>query len=539
MTDRRNITVLVLFLSALSLFQFSAAHIGPAYSQLHFLSSVILGILINWIIFKTNWLKNDDKSFFIFLLLTSFSVFFRRELFYNLDEFDVITQFSEQGSRAIFHMHNEHFMPLFFLIYFFQTKLFGISYGSLVVISTLLHAITAFLVYRFLCLLSISSGKHFQIRVLALFWMLSSVHIEVLNWPFTQQSIVSEIAAILAMMSALKFLRNTRPVSLFFFVILSVAAGLSFGNGIRLPLIISGLILFELFSPLGRRSDQQFSFFHFILRGALLFTFSTLISIGVYSLYRHQAEAASLNIATAIPFSELVLNYDKSLSYIYVGTQLGSVLRGLALYLSLDLTVPDMTAPEWITSYLNTEMAFANTGAFVSLILFFILYRLGAIRFWFLGQLICAGGVLLPSLARWELGIFQSLALRYQYHSMLGVTVMMLPLLVSTFYNKKTHFYYKSVGRFILPILLVYFLSSQLYLISNFDYFTTQGRELRSYVNKLRNYKELTADGVNTEPPPRPGGLTVWMTESYVYNVMHYLDRKQFPDYTKHSKNDQ
>ncbi len=569
-------------LVALTFFQYAAASLGYDHWLLHLSASLALAVCLLWTILRGGTLKDgvlqrglltgSRLRYFLTLVVVSFAVYFRREVFYHWDDYDVLAHFAKTGLPGVVYTHNEHFMPLFFLLYYAEIKLFGISYGGLVAVSTLIHAITAFVIYRFMHLLMRESeNADYPARVLALLWMLSGVHIEVLNWPFTQQGMTSEILVILGMCAAVKFLRGG---SLKFFAAvpaIAVAAPLCFGNGLRLPLALSAVVLFELLEWRRQKSLKTEStagsfipieFASLIKRSFAVLLLCAVTSAGMYLVYKNQANAASLATGTGVPISQLLADSGKSLGYIFVGTQLGTVLRGLSLCPSLHLEVAMDNAPKWLSDIATPEGGFAIFGAILSLFLLYQLSKRGFARYWVLGQLIMITSFALPSMARWKIGMFQSLAMRYQYHAMLGLAVLLLPLFIALFQKNelerpepeehnlgaKGSASRSRWGVRVLACWIFAFLVTQLYLSSNFDYFTSRGRQNRLYITKLREYKEgqaiiaaapkdkegkplIDIKPLRTKLPKRPDGLSPWMGPEEVYPVLNYLDPKRFPNY--------
>jgi len=99
------------------------------------------------------------------------------------DSWDVL-YFYLIDPRSIFQPHNEHFIPLFNILYFAQYKLFGAHHLDYMLVLYLLHSLAAVFVYRI--------GRQIQLPywssiTAALLFSFSSVPWEVLGWSFEQQ----------------------------------------------------------------------------------------------------------------------------------------------------------------------------------------------------------------------------------------------------------------------------------------------------------------------------------------------------------------
>jgi len=99
------------------------------------------------------------------------------------DSWDVL-YFFLIDPRSIFQPHNEHFIPLFKILYFAQYKLFGAHHLDYMLVLYLLHSLAAVFVYRI--------GRQIQLPywssiAAALLFSFSSVPWEVLDWSFEQQ----------------------------------------------------------------------------------------------------------------------------------------------------------------------------------------------------------------------------------------------------------------------------------------------------------------------------------------------------------------
>ena len=126
-----------------------------------------------------------------------------------------------------------------------------------------------------------------------------------------------------------------------------------------------------------------------------------------------------------------------AIEYIAVGSQFGGVLRGLALFPSIKPYASHSLEMYIPINGVYSELILAAVGTCVSLaILGFLFFckteeRHTAITLWFLGQALLFANVLLPAIARYNFGLVQSLALRYQSAATLGLAIMVWGILIT------------------------------------------------------------------------------------------------------------
>jgi hypothetical protein len=154
--------------------------------------------------------------------------------FFFGDSWDVL-YFLLVDRRSIFQPHNEHFIPLFNILYFAQYKLFGAHHLGYMLVLYLLHALAAVFVYRI--------GRQIQLPywssiVAALLFAFSSVSWEVLGWSFEQQF---GFGVVFLLASLDTFLRGApRKRSLLYVFLLSLVGYWAGGPiGIVLPMALT------------------------------------------------------------------------------------------------------------------------------------------------------------------------------------------------------------------------------------------------------------------------------------------------------------
>lgn len=494
---------------SLVFYGWAAQQSGPLSPWSHAFASFGLGLVLTYFLLACH-AQIGWGRWWLILWVVSFAVHFRFDVFYHWDDFDVLGRFAEQGLPSVLQPHNEHFLPLGLGLYFLETKLCGIHYGRLILVSTLLHATVGLLLAVFLTkLVNKVNPVPRAAQALSLLWLIAGVHIETMNWAFIQLNMFCEILTLGALIFAVEYLRSGKLEDAIRSALCCLFAPLCFGNGLRLPFMIAPLALFELLRA-GKFSRQS-------LRSFAGLALIVAASGSVVLLYSRMADGKKPSLV------EIQAHFQEVASYLLVGTQLATVLRGLGLFPSLYLEAPQHAAPEWIAPYMTAEVFFASIGAVCSLALLAAMWKLPRGRaLWFLGQCFLVSAFALPALARWNLGTFQSLAMRYQYNALYGLAVLLMPLFLRFFATAG-----RTPLRLALSCWVAVFTVSQLYLASELDYFTRRGRENRAYVDRLRHWYAEGREPAAT--PVMPDGLNPSNDPMLIYRVLHFLDEQRYP----------
>ena len=96
----------------------------------------------------------NNAAFLTALCIAGFVVHYRANLFYNWDEWVILDRFLNNGFSEALRRHNEHFLPLYFGIYFSEVNFFLKLYDGLILFSLLILVINSWLVSKILALLS-------------------------------------------------------------------------------------------------------------------------------------------------------------------------------------------------------------------------------------------------------------------------------------------------------------------------------------------------------------------------------------------------
>lgn len=475
----------------------------------------------------------------IAFLAVSLVLQLRTSVYIYWDEWHVLERFSQLGFGGVVYTHNEHFLPLFFTWLFAEARIFGDSYLAYIFVSCGLHALNGWLVYELLSRLGEGRKGTRQASVLlAAAFVASSLHGEALQWAFEQSLLISQALTLAASCLVWDFMRRGERSRAGFAAACCFAAPLCFGNGffalIQAGLVAVTALLGAELSVSGRDGSRE-GLRRIAIAGATALL-GTAAAAWLYSIYQSSSGHGASELT---PFSDpLALA-----RYLYVGTQLGAILRGLGLFPFLELTAPAKGLAALGVASDSPEMLLAHLGLLINIALLVFARRAAvlrgwAIRLWILAQCLLFGPMLLPSLARWQLGVSQSLSLRYHYSTLFGLAVALLPVVSAACATRSVLL--RRVG----ASLLVCWLTAQLLTARGFDYFSGLGASHRAYLPQLVDWEAKLAALRSTNPsvsfeangtelsgmqPAHPQTLTPGRHPEQIYAVLRWLSPRRFP----------
>lgn len=480
----------------------------------------------------------SEGRYFLALLLLSL-LHFRSAVFFYWDEWDVLLLFCERGARSILQAHNEHFMPLYLLLFYLQKLIFADRYLLYILSSLALHALNAYLLSRLFNLLfqNLPSRRSVS-RWLAIVFLLSSLHIEVLQWAFTLQIELSFSFVLLGALALFSFLASRRVLLLLALFLCSLGAAFSFANGYVLLLLLLLLFIFRTFVMSTAFSLKSFNP-SYLMRSSQAFLIILLGSALAFSLRTQFA----LDVSTPPPVFQ---HHTEFGIFLFVGTHFGVMLRGLSLFPSLSFFAPRQLLDSWHLLF-PPEIALSLLALFFSLLLLLFYLRPSmrrerAVHYWILGELWLIFTFLLPALGRWNFGILAALSLRYAYFSLPGVLFILAPLL------SRLHAYLHRESRSLalsalIKFAFLSFFTVQLFLATTSD-LSALGAKHRLYQKKLSSWVQmLKEEGIDQVKnfsaagtalaglaPEQPKTLTPIVPAQEVYQVLHCLNPQRYPN---------
>jgi hypothetical protein len=470
--------------------------------------AVIISLIIAWLLFailstqnlKPNkWLKNT----LLFTPLVAL-IHFRSNLFYYWDEWDAIARLAQSGFSAVLKAHNEHFLPLFFASYYGQVSLFGDFYAGLIVVSILIHACNSALIYMLLC--KLADLLHIDKRValyLSILFLLCSFSTELLHWAFGQAITLSATTTLIALNFAFDFISTGRKRHFIIATLAAFSTPFFFGNGF---IVIAYLLAFALI-PIATKNKGS-------IKRTIMLAVPTLILLGVAAmLYSTQKNTGSSAISNPLEHIEAIG------LYIFTGGAFGTMLRGVGLFPSLGLTAVHYIYPGRFLPYLSAEIGFAWLGLLLGLLAAALgLYKnnkkLITCSVYAAGLIIIFSTFILPSLGRWQLGLTQSLALRYHYTSMIGLCIFLLPFMrfIVVAIEKKSENKIEAMIASTAKLLLLLSFTTHIFLNMTCDYYTKAGSENQQFVAELSHWKETLNEEFkkehNSNPSLKPPNYT-------------------------------
>lgn len=245
-----------------------------------------------------------NYQFFLLLLVTALIVHWGGSVFYYWDEWSVLQRFYLEGLPTIFNRHNEHFVPIFFGLYWAEVRLFGNFYQGLLLITALLHALNGVLLAKFLERLNCKSKTA---QLAALLYVGSSLHAEVFDWAFVQCIVLTTTLILLALNAAADYFQQGRARQFVLTLLCVAAAPFVFGNGL-IAVVLIGLLWFFFYLE-QRTSPELFK------RGVKLLGSLAVVTFAALLIYRAHPDGDGHGLDSAQMFG----NPRASAKYLFTG----------------------------------------------------------------------------------------------------------------------------------------------------------------------------------------------------------------------------
>ncbi len=376
--------------------------------------------------------------------------------------------------------------------------MFGDNYLGFISVSLVLHAANSTLLYSLLRRLAgPKAGGSGAALLLAFFFLVSSLHVETLQQAIIQNNLLCETFILASVLAALRYLERGSRLHLAATAAACFAAPLAFALGFAAPfqLLLAGLV-----SPYGRKrlGASVAAGIAGALAAAVLYAANPNLAPEKSELFDPAGAFGSIGTIAAFTF---------------VGTQLGTVLRGTGLFPFVQIVAPREILGD---TGIPPELLLAGAGFALSLLL---LLPSASRRYWVAGQLWMLSCLALPALGRWQMGAEHSLFPRYQYGALIGFAIVLLPFFMRIFAAREKG--EVIFGRALLPACLVLFLFVQLSFGRAFSFFSTVGNAHRLYAAQLAE---------RSEPPPAyPVSLAPHSSPEQIYATLHWLNPQRYP----------
>lgn len=444
---------------------------------------------------------------------TALTLFFSNRPFYYFDEWHILERFSKLGFSGVIHTHNEHSIVAFFAWYYFLVNLFRENYSLLIVVSVLLHVFCGFLIEKFLLTYRLDKKV---VRACSLFFVFSSLHVEVLHWAFEQCIIFSCVVALLSFVYLRTWLLEGRLKDLICSALFLTISPLFFGNGfIFLPLAFLIVVFHYGISNIKN---------YFVVGATLGVPF--LGPVAIFYFLKHASAGHGVDKIDA------AFSVGKYLSYILTGTGLGTLARGIGFYPNLTLSSVQTFCYEVFGQYvpfLDKNTLFGSTvevtlGLYfwslclliIGLVFYFKKGSRSSIGVVLFGLVVVMSSFVLPAIGRASLGDLQAMSLRYQYSSLIGFAIMLYPI-----------FYMLMDGKLVRKIFFTFMVLwgvQQVYLVSAFSYFSDFGVVHRVYAQQVFDWNKITQGKEGLSPSHRPT-ITPGSTPEDIAKTYKWLTR--------------
>lgn len=418
----------------------------------------------------------------VLFLASSLLVHFRGDAFFHADEWMFVQRLRDRGFAAVLLTHNEHFVPLFSLLYYGEYLLFGGRYEAFVAVSAILHALNGFLLAG---LIRRVAGNRIYANsewCIALFYIVNGCHGESIQWALSQCSLLATTFAILSFISLWDYLTTGLKRFAGAFVVSTVFACLSFGIGF--VLFLEFPLLWCLHRAFGEKCIAGIP-----TRGAFVSLIAALIAVfSLYTTFREGYKHQDVNKTTLPPTDDII-------NFVALGAQFGTVLRGTGLFPYADVQrfypfVPTKT----LQGFAAYRKVLFRTGEIISLVFLLSYYFLGPVRdrlwrvaLWVVGQCWIILPMLFIALGRAQLGDDYSISLRYQAFPFLGWVLLVTPFIAHLWSLAATRsgpLKRRTCGFLALTCLM----AAQVHIGFQFEHFVESGRDMRDYVQQVRDW---------------------------------------------------
>jgi hypothetical protein len=451
----------------------------------NFLRLLIQLIVFSLVVFVFSGLSNI--YFFLTLFILTISIHFKWTPYFYFDEWHIFQRFSEKSFfEAINYTHNEHYLPLFFLFYYFEAKILGDFYPLYLLVSCFLISYAGYVLNE---LLQELDFKKTTSRFLSIIFCVSSLNAEIAQWSLEQCISLSAITGLWAIIFVLRYFKNKNFKNLIYSSFCLLISPFFFGGGFTyLPIVWLFSFLFVFFKSKDILSKD------YLLKAFVLTAVFSLVPFSLYSKYKDTSTGHRVDEESF--FEEKV----KLTNYFFQGTGFGSILRPLGFYPLLSIRSPQEVIQE------ATGVNFSKIsprkfvilsslfgfGLIASIYLFFLRRRYlkanDVMFHFFSGMGFLSMFFILLALGRWKLGENQSLSLRYQFQALPGLLIAIAPF-IEYLISKQLSILYRVIS---LGTLLIW-VSIQLCALEDFRYFQFNGDLDRIYIQSAA--ESINKDG--------------------------------------------
>lgn len=462
----------LVILPALNILAINASASTPLESSVATLIAIIFAVAALTVF--TQQLSN--KTLFVVCLLTTAAIFYSPKLYFYWDEWHALERFMKGGFSAIFVAHNEHFLPVFFALYYLESLVFGGWYEGYLLFSYAIHAANAVLLRSVIAQLLPGIDRRL-ITALSFLWLISSLHSEVLHWAFTAAVSLGALAVLVCLRYSIAFLQNGETRNWVLAILFAALAPLCFGNGFA----VLGYVFFVVLLLILQAPQPMKALFK---RSAMLLSGQCASLFLVAICYWYFRDGGGHNFQS----EKLSHSLLELLQTVIVGWGLGTTLRGLAFYPDLSATISAAYLPHRLLQLAPAELVFAYLGiALLSVFALLLLGKRQLLRVFLLGNALVAISYILPALGRSQFGLSSGLYLRYTYIALVGLIIAFAPLIA--------HFWQKlsvrpALRTAIFSTCFVGYVLAHNFMTSQFEYFREQGEKNQVFIVALIKWQE-------------------------------------------------
>ena len=390
--------------------------------------STLIPIILRVLVLSCSLLLvfSTTNYLYFFILLCNVLLFqFSKLPYFYLDDWSILINLGNFEPKVLpFGVHNDHFIPLFFLLFGIEKWLFGSHYELFLVVSSLLLSVFAIVLKNFLTALDFKKSTS---RILALLFCVSSLNSQVSQWAIVQAAVASALFGIGGITLVLKNDDVLSRKFIFGLIALGIAP-LFFSAGVLYgPIGAIFIVLTKLFDRGVGRSFLT----------SLRFAAASLVclpSIVVFVISR------GVNNTLAVNTSLGQVGLNNLIKFVSQGAGMHAIIRPLAVFAFLkNNSVAGLVRVFEPINYFNfsfdqvVNLIFVFTYGTIGVLIFYfgkyVFSRTQLWRYYVLGFLYVVIFYFFIGIGRSQNGAFLSIATRYQFLSVPGLLILIAPII--------------------------------------------------------------------------------------------------------------
>ena len=221
--------------------------------------------------------KIKFKFFLVIVIFLFYFLTFAGKVWFDHDDFDFLFFSSQFSPNELLRPHNEHFLPVFRLLFFLEYSLFKLNAQFYFAVSILLHIVSILLIYKIVFYIT---KKDFWAYSGAILYSINATFYESIIWITSQQTLLCGLFLLASYLTYLYFRIQKKAYQLYLSCFFSVLSAFSFGIGLIAPAFFFAMSLFD------KKSTSKARFLYF-LSSLISFIAFFIFSVSKYPNLNH------------------------------------------------------------------------------------------------------------------------------------------------------------------------------------------------------------------------------------------------------------